>query len=93
MIIHSITTAKSKEKPGPNKQPDKKPRKELYKEIGSRICKFRRAKGMSQEELGQLLGLGRLTITAHEIGRNRVSLITLYRMADVLDKPIFDFLP
>jgi transcriptional regulator with XRE-family HTH domain len=48
---------------------------------------------MSQEEIGQLLGLGRLAITAYETGRNRISLLTLYRVADILDKSIFDFLP
>ena len=47
----------------------------------------------SQEELGQRLGIGRCAITQYESGYNRVSLISLYRIADILDRPIFDFLP
>jgi ribosome-binding protein aMBF1 (putative translation factor) len=92
-IIHTMAKTKIKEKPGPQEQPIKNPKKELYKEVGSRIRLFRRSTGMSQEELGQLLGLSRLAVTGYETGRIRIPIPALYRIADIFDKPIFDFLP
>jgi DNA-binding XRE family transcriptional regulator len=96
MIIHSVAMSRLKEKPGPEnkpEQPGEKAQKGIYKEIGKRIHKFRMATGRSQEALGQLLGLSRLAVNGYETGRTRISLSTLYRIADIFDKPIFDFLP
>jgi len=88
MIVHQIATAKPKKEPS-----GKKPRKELHKEIGRRIRAFRMARGMSQEELGQRIGSCRFSITAYEGGATSVSIPTLYMLADVFDKTIFDLLP
>jgi len=93
MIIHPMATVHPKREPCPEKQSGKKPRKELHKEIGRRIREFRMESGMSQEELGQRIGLCRLSIIAYEGGTTRVSIPTLYMLADVFDKTIFDLLP
>ena len=91
MIIHPIATAKPKRET--ENKSEKKTRKKLHKEIGSRLRSFRLSSGMSQEELGQRLGLSRLSITGYEGGTISVSIPILYQLADVFDITIFDLLP
>jgi len=96
LIIHTMATKQrrlGREHETQKTQKTQKGKKKLYEEIGSRLRKHRRSAGMSQEEIGQLLGLSRLAVTGYETGRNRISIPTLYRAADILDKSIFDFLP
>lgn len=64
--------------------------------IGGRIRLRRMLMGLSQSELGQVLGLSFQQVQKYERGANRVSASTLFRLASRLDVPIaffFDGLP
>lgn len=64
--------------------------------VGLTIRKRRKAIGMSQEELGEALGLTFQQIQKYERGANRVSASKLYEAARALGTPIatfFDGLP
>ncbi|WP_333595155.1 helix-turn-helix transcriptional regulator [Anaerospora hongkongensis] len=41
----------------------------MFKDFGKRIAKLRNKKGMSQAELGKMMGLAQATIGAWEVGR------------------------
>lgn len=52
---------------------------------GSRIAALRKARGLSQEALAELLGISRKQITDYETGRTRMNDEMLARFALVLD--------
>lgn len=55
-------------------------------EIGQKIREARIAKGMTQEELGNILGVQRSAITKYEKGRVvNIKRSTLQKLAEVLD--------
>ena len=49
----------------------------------NRIAEFRRKKGMTQRELGEVLGIRQNTISAWECGRNEPDLGSIFVMADI----------
>ncbi|MFT8634795.1 helix-turn-helix domain-containing protein [Novacetimonas hansenii] len=51
--------------------------------IGTRIRDARKAKGLSQEALGSLLGITGVMILAYEKGRSRISTELLGQIADI----------
>jgi transcriptional regulator with XRE-family HTH domain len=55
------------------------------KHIGARIRESRRALGMTQESLGELLGVTFQQIQKYEKGRNRVSAARLFEICEALD--------
>lgn len=64
--------------------------------VGNRIRIRRMLIGMSQEKLGEQLGLTFQQVQKYEKGSNRVSASRLYRMAKILSVPVqyfFDDLP
>lgn len=64
--------------------------------VGARIKLRRTLLGLSQEKLGEALGLTFQQVQKYEKGTNRVSASKLYRLAQILDVPIaffFDSLP
>lgn len=73
----------------------KTPTPELRKmdeQIGARIRVARIERGMSQEKLGEALGLTFQQVQKYEKGTNRVSGPRLIKIGEVLDKPIATFL-
>ena len=60
-------------------------------EVGQRIRARRMAKGMSQTELGELLGVTFQQVQKYEKGINRVGAGRLVRVAAALDAPITFF--
>ena len=54
-------------------------------ELGRRICRARKAKGMSQAALGEATGLSRVAISNIEHGLNEVRVLNLRRLAEALD--------
>lgn len=56
--------------------------------VGNRVRMRRQLIGMSQEKLGDLLGITFQQVQKYEKGTNRVSASRLYHMAKVLDVPI-----
>lgn len=65
----------------------------LYIVIGLRVKQYRNQLGLSQEMLAAAIGLERTSITNVEKGIQKVSLLTLYRIADYLDITIYDLIP
>jgi transcriptional regulator with XRE-family HTH domain len=60
-------------------------------EVGQRIRARRMAKGMSQTELGQMLGVTFQQVQKYEKGVNRVGAGRLVRVAEALDVPVSFF--
>jgi len=60
-------------------------------EVGQRIRARRMAKGMSQTELGSLLGVTFQQVQKYEKGVNRVGAGRLVRVAESLDVPVSFF--
>ena len=60
-------------------------------DIGLKIKAARQAKGMTQEELGEILGLQKSAIAKYESGRVvNIKRSTLKKISDVLDIPPFE---
>jgi transcriptional regulator with XRE-family HTH domain len=60
-------------------------------DIGLKIKTARQAKGMTQEELGEILGLQKSAIAKYESGRVvNIKRSTLKKISDVLDIPPFE---
>ncbi|MBB2159453.1 helix-turn-helix domain-containing protein [Gluconacetobacter sacchari] len=59
--------------------------------VGGRIRLRRALLGMSQERLGEALGLTFQQVQKYERGTNRVSASRLYELSDVLDVPVSFF--
>lgn len=59
--------------------------------IGQAIRRGRDLRGMSQEKLGQEIGITFQQVQKYENGLNRVSASSLYRISGVLDVPITSF--
>ncbi len=59
--------------------------------IGARVREARRASGMSQPDLGEILNVSFEQISTYERGLNRVAAATLARIAKVTSKPITFF--
>ena len=68
-------------------------RKTLLVAFGGRLRRARLAKGISQEELGDLANLHRTYIGSVERGERNPSLVSLYRIAEALTIPAADLLP
>ena len=66
---------------------------ELNKEIlGRRIAEVRSARGLSQENLAELLHVSRQTISNWERGKTLVDIQSLMLMAEALDMPLVELL-
>lgn len=67
----------------------------LYALIGERIRSIREAQTprMSQEDLAQVLGLKRTSITNIEQGQQRLTLEAIYRLCDRFGLAVSDVLP
>jgi len=60
--------------------------------VGKRLRELRQAKGLSQEQLGELCGLHRTYVGAVERGEKNVTVVTLSRIATALGVPVRTFL-
>lgn len=63
----------------------------FQKQLGAHIQALRKARGLSQEQVGSLLDMDRVSIGYIEQGKRAPKLSTLYFMAEVLDVEIKDF--
>ena len=62
-------------------------------DIGSKIKAARQAKGMTQEELGEILGVQKSAIAKYESGRVvNIKRSTLKKISDVLNIPPFELI-
>jgi transcriptional regulator with XRE-family HTH domain len=61
--------------------------------FGSSLASIRRARGLSQAELGKIVGLSRGSISNLESGIQNVQLYQLFNFALALNCPPFEFMP
>lgn len=67
---------------------------EKYKKLGLNIAYYRKAKGLSQIQLAELINISRTHMSRIETADCAVSLDVVFTICDVLDIPpskIFDF--
>lgn len=65
----------------------------FYEDFGARIRRARTRSGISQEELGQRVGLNRSSVSNVEKGRQRVPAHMIIEFAAALDVPPTELLP
>lgn len=65
----------------------------LNKYVGNKIKEFRKKKGLTQKELGELIGVKYNTISSYENGINSLDQNVLYKLSKVLDCKMDDFFP
>jgi transcriptional regulator with XRE-family HTH domain len=70
----------------PRKHPDPKD-----VEVGRRVRAFRLNKGLSQEKLGDELGITFQQVQKYEKGVNRIGAGRLQRIAEILEVPVSEF--
>ena len=66
-------------------------KKMINNEIGKRIQKAREDAGLSQEELASLLGYTQSALSNYELGKRRLYLSNLEKIAKALNKPLTCF--
>lgn len=65
----------------------------IYAEAGKRIREYRIKRQLTQEQLSEMVGLGRTSVTNIELGRQYFGLDVLLAMARSLDCPLVELLP
>ena len=63
-----------------------------FKEIGKKIQQAREEKGITQQELANMLGITQAALSNYELGKRRVYFHQIELIAKFLDKPISYFL-
>ncbi|OIN59969.1 helix-turn-helix domain-containing protein [Arsenicibacter rosenii] len=58
---------------------------EITEQVGQMIRNARKAKGLTQKELGLKLGLTEATVNGYEAGRQNLTLETLLKVSVALD--------
>jgi len=66
----------------------KKDKSDLGKLLGKNMALARQIRGLSQGELGKILGVTFQQIQKYEKGTNRISAISLYRLSEDLELPL-----
>ena len=61
------------------------------KKLGLRIKELRKRKGFTQEQVAELIEMEQNTISVIESGRNFPTLVTLEKIAKILDVELSDF--
>ena len=59
-----------------------------YREMGKLIRKLRKEKGLSQEVLSGLAGIGRSHLAMIETGSKNASVETLWHISEAMDMPL-----
>ncbi|MEI6559994.1 MAG: helix-turn-helix domain-containing protein [Rhodospirillaceae bacterium] len=80
-------------------KPGRKPKRSIAKDgpspidvhVGSRVRLRRTLLGMSQEKLGEAIGLTFQQVQKYERGMNRISASKLWKLSNVLDVPVSYF--
>lgn len=64
----------------------------IYIQLGRKIKQLRISKGLTQDEVGNMLGLSRASINNIENGRHRIQLHILYSYTSILQTPLPELL-
>jgi transcriptional regulator with XRE-family HTH domain len=67
--------------------------RKIIEKMGRRISVLREKRGMSIEELAFGIGVSNQLLFDHEIGRRRITVDVLIRIAEVLNLKIINFFP
>ena len=59
--------------------------------LGKKLREIRTISGMSQEQVGELIGVSLQQIRKYEVGISRISASKLYEFSQLFDKPISSF--
>ena len=62
------------------------------KHLGENIKKYRKLKGLSQNQLAEMCDLSREHLACIEIGKEFISLRKLFLIADLLETPVKNFI-
>lgn len=68
-------------------------KEDLAKYIGTKIKEFRTSRGMTQEELAELMGTTKQSIGRYEKGLRRANQDSIFDLAEIFDRSIDDFFP
>jgi len=60
----------------------------ITEQVGQLIRETRKAKGLTQQELGEKLGVGKTTINKYENGSHNITIETLNRIMEALGEKI-----
>ncbi len=64
----------------------------IDKDLGAKLRAFRLAAGLTQSELGELMGFSHSQVQKYEIGKNRMAVSTLIQFCGVLQLNLSAFL-
>jgi transcriptional regulator with XRE-family HTH domain len=67
-----------------------KEEKTFFAQLGARIAELRKAQGITQTQLAEVLGVSQQTITAYEVGRRRIQVSSLPVIAKNLGVAVED---
>lgn len=73
--------------------PDNKNPDPIDAYVGARITEFRKARGLTLAQLGEMVGVGLQQIHKYEKGENRISASMLHRVAGQLGRHPGEFFP
>lgn len=59
--------------------------------LGSALRNFRERAGITQDKLGELVGVAAQQVQKYEVGKDRISASRLYEFAQLLEKPFASF--
>ena len=62
--------------------------KDIKERVGQRIREARKDKGLTQSELGNILGVSKVTVNRYETGGQNLTLETLEKITKALDKEL-----
>lgn len=66
--------------------------KPFYRALGQRIAQFRKARGLTQQQLADALGIARQTVAHYEGGRLRIAVGLLPTLTEALQITVGDLL-
>lgn len=58
--------------------------KQFYQTLGQRIACYRKAHGLTQRQLAEILGISQQTLAHYEVGRLRVAVVMLPQLAQAM---------
>ena len=61
---------------------------EITEQVGKMIREARKAKGLTQQELGDTLGVNKATINKYEGGKQNLTIETLHRLMEAMGEEL-----
>jgi transcriptional regulator with XRE-family HTH domain len=62
--------------------------KKFFEELGKRVAHWRKERGMTQAELAEQLEISQQSVASYEVGRLRIAISMLPKLAQVLGVPV-----